>query len=196
MSQESPVDPVNIDVAALVERSVASLHSYLVTRPTGQAVRLAIEGQFPSGGRVALSVVDLSRVVVLDFSCADEVVAKLILRYLPALRPREAFFLFRGLTEVHLDPVEAVLERHRLAAVVQDTSGAFGLVGVRSPEEERVWERVERVGLIPSHRLGLHLEAPADQQVLERLVERRLILRHPDGGIHALSRLARGILPG
>lgn len=196
MTQESPVDPVNIDVAELVERSVASLHSYLVTRPTGQAVRLAIEGQFPSGGRVALSVVDLSRVVVLDFSCADEVVAKLILRYLPELRPREAFFLFRGLTEVHRDPVEAVLERHGLAAVVQDVGGAFGLVGVRSPEEERVWGRVERVGLIPSHQLGLHLEVPGDHQVLERLVARRLILRHPDGGIHALSRLARGILPG
>ncbi len=196
MSQDLPVDPVNIDVAELVERSVASLHSYLVTRPTGQAVRLAIEGQFPTGGRVALSVVDLSRVVVLDFSCADEVVAKLILRYLPELRPREAYFLFRGVTEVHLDPVEAVLERHRLAAVVQHVEGAFGLVGIRTPDEERVWERVEEVGLIPSQTVDHHLEVPSDREVLERLVQRRLLLRNPDGGIHALSRLARGILPG
>lgn len=196
MSHDSPVDPVNIDVAELVERSVASLHSYLVTRPTGQAVRLAIEGQFPSGGRVALSVVDLSRVVVLDFSCADEVVAKLILRYLPDVRPREAYFLFRGVTEVHLDPVEAVLERHRLAAVVQDGGGRFGLVGVRTPEEERVWEWVERVGQISSHGIGHQLEGPSDRDVLERLVERRLLLRNAEGGIHALSRLAQGILPG
>lgn len=196
MSRDSQVDPVNIDVAALVDRSVASLHSCLVTRPTGRAVRLAIEGQFPGGGRTALSVVDLSRVVVLDFSCADEVVAKLILRYLPEPRPREAYFLFRGLTEVHLDPVEAVLERHRLAAVVQHVDGAFGLVGIRTPDEERVWARVEAAGLIPPHRVDHHLEAPSDLEVLEGLVRRRLLLRNPQGGIHALSRLARGILPG
>ena len=35
------VDPVSIDVGHLVRRNVASLYSSLVTRPTGQAVRLA-----------------------------------------------------------------------------------------------------------------------------------------------------------
>jgi len=196
MSPDPSVDPVNIDVAGLVERSIASLHSYLVTRPTGRAVRLAIEGQFPAGGRVALSVVDLSRVVVLDFSCADEVVAKLILRYLPDPRPREAFFLFRGIHEAHLDPVEAVLERHGLAAVMQEEAGRFGLVGVRSPEEERVWQSVERAGRIHHGELREHLAASSDLGIVEELARRRLIMRQPDGGLYALSALARGILTG
>lgn len=190
MSPDPRVDPVEVDVAAMVERSVASLHSYLVTRPTGQAVRMAIEGQFPSGGRAALSVVDLSRVVVLDFSCADEVVAKLVLRYLPDLRPREAYFLFRGIGEAHREPIEAVLERRGLAAVVQDDAGHTRLVGVRSPEEERAWRVVEEAGrLHPGSGNSGPLGGGAGP-VLDLLVERRLVLRSEGGWVHALSTLA------
>ena len=195
MTFDPGVDPVAIDVAGLVERSVASLHSYLVTRPTGQAVRLAIEGQFPAGGRTALSVVDLSRVMVLDFSCADEVIAKLLLRYLPDLRPRDAYFLFRGMGP-HMEPVESVLHRHGLAAVGQDAEGRFGLVGVRTSEEERVWARVENAGTLPAGAVEELLGPSSEEDVASRLVERRLVVRGADGTLYALSRLARGILPG
>lgn len=194
MSPDPGVDPVRIDVAGLVDRSLATLHSYLVTRPTGQAVRMAIEGQFPRGGRPALSVVDLSRVLVLDFSCADEVVAKLLLRYLPDPRPREAYFLFRGIRESHRDPIEAVLERHGLAAVVQDGEGRMGLLGVRTPEEERAWRVIEAAGRIPPGALETLPPDRAPLPVVERLVHRRLVLRTPSGELHALSTLAGAIL--
>ncbi|MGW8267353.1 MAG: hypothetical protein ACWGSQ_13385, partial [Longimicrobiales bacterium] len=55
------IDPVSIDVGRLVRRSVASLYSSLVTRPTGQAVRLAIENVLAEeSGQVSLSIIDLS----------------------------------------------------------------------------------------------------------------------------------------
>jgi hypothetical protein len=196
MSPDPRIEPVAVDVAAMVERSVASLHSYLVTRPTGQAVRMAIEGQFPAGGRAALSVVDLSRVVVLDFSCADEVVAKLVLRYLPHPRPREAYFLFRGIGESHREPIQVVLERRGLAAVAQDERGQVGLLGVRSAEEERIWRAVEEAGrILPAHADAV-FRGEADRRLVDRLVERRLVLRSERGGVHALSTLAAALGAG
>src|SRR5688572_29611609 len=75
------VTPVAFDLSTLVPRSVASLFSHLVTRPTGQALRLGIESQLGELGPFCVSVLDFSQVMVLDYSCADEVIAKLILNY-------------------------------------------------------------------------------------------------------------------
>ena len=90
-------DPVSIDVGRLVRRNVASLYSSLVTRPTGQAVRLAIENVLAEEtGPISLSVIDLSQVTVIDFSCADEVVAKLLLRFLEEGSPEGSLLCLPG----------------------------------------------------------------------------------------------------
>jgi anti-anti-sigma regulatory factor len=121
---ESGVEPVSIDVGHLVRRNLASLYSSLVTRPTGQAVRMAIENVLAEEKcSVCVSVIDLSEVSVMDFSCADEVVAKLLLRFLRDDRPRNVFFVFRGIRELHRDPMEVVLTRQSLAAVCETGSG-------------------------------------------------------------------------
>jgi hypothetical protein len=178
---------VEIDVGGIVRRSVASLYSHLVTRPTGRAVRLAIETQLAEVGETAFSVIDLTEVTVLDFSCADEVVAKLLLRYMKDDRPREAYFVFRGLAELHRDPIEAVLERQGLCAVAQGPGGVFELMGARSPEK----------GSVRESQLGDLLESGMSG-ALESLVGRRLVFRARTGDVHALSRLvgAPGRLSG
>jgi hypothetical protein len=170
---------------------VATLYSHLVTRPTGRAVRLAIETQLEEAGDPTCSLIDLSEVSVLDFSCADEVVAKLLARYLAEDRPRDAFFVFRGVAELHREPVESVLERQGLAAVA-DRGGRCELLGVRSGVEEEVWSVVEEHGRVCSADLpGL---LGADREALDRLVRRRLVFRSPGGDVHALSRFV-GDLP-
>ncbi|NIQ53719.1 MAG: hypothetical protein GWN71_09965, partial [Gammaproteobacteria bacterium] len=72
MSEIGPVVPLRFDLSDLVKRSVATLYSHLVTRPTGQALRLGIESQISELGALCLTVLDFSEVVVLDYSCADE----------------------------------------------------------------------------------------------------------------------------
>ena len=53
------MDPVSIDVGRLVRKTGASLYSSLVTRPTGQAVRLAIETVLAEEvGPVSLSIIE------------------------------------------------------------------------------------------------------------------------------------------
>ena len=185
------VDPVSIDVGRLVQRNVASLYSSLVTRPTGQAVRLAIENLLAEEtGPVSLSVIDLSQVTLIDFSCADEVVAKLLLRFLEEDRPRDAFFVFRGIRELHRDPIEVVLERQTLAAVSETESGDFELIGSTTWEELEVWRALEGRGRVkPDEAHGL-VPGNGAEKTLGVLVRRRLVFQNPlSGEYQALSDL-------
>ncbi|MFL5631467.1 MAG: hypothetical protein ACJ77T_09450, partial [Gemmatimonadaceae bacterium] len=110
----------HIDVSSMLRKSVCELYSNLVTRPTGAAVRCEIEQELDRIGDRALTVIDFSHVGLLDFSCADEIVAKLLLQYVSTDSPRrEVYFLFRGISESHMEAIEAVLERHKLALVTQ-----------------------------------------------------------------------------
>ena len=71
-------DPIAIDIGEVLQRTVTSLYSSLITRPTGRAVRMAIETQLRGAGTLSVSLIDFSEVGIIDYSCADEVVAKLL----------------------------------------------------------------------------------------------------------------------
>ena len=179
-----------IDVGALMRDRLGAPNANLVTRPTGRAVRQAIEDAL-AGARLHLSVsvIDLTGVGVLDFSCADEVVAGLLLRYLPPERPGNVFFLFRAVEELHGHAVGEVLARHGLAAVCDFGDGDRRLLGSATTEEQAAWfalERSERIGADSSASLlGVRGEV-----LLRRLSERRLACRGPGGGASSLSALA------
>lgn len=187
-----PLEPLEFDVGDLVRKSLASLYSHLVTRPTGRAVRLAIESRLAEAGEPSLSLVDFSQVTILDFSCADEVVARLLRRYGADDRPRDAFFLFRGVQEWHEEPIQAVLERQGLAAVAQIGTGERRLMGTVSEAEARSWRAVERRGVVHPSR-GLPDDGGVGPLDLEHLAMRRLVFPGPRGGFHALGRLAESV---
>lgn len=182
-------DPIRIEVAPLVRESVASLYSHLVTRPTGRAVRLAIEAVLAEAGEPTISLVDLTEITILDYSCADEVVARLLKRYVEEDRPREAFFVFRGVQARHRDPIQAVLERQTLAAVSQREDGTAELLGTLDDEEATVWDLVEAQGRVTTERADDIFGTGSLRSAVDRLVERRLVFSDPTGGVHALSRL-------
>lgn len=191
-----PVNPVPIDVRALVRKSVATLYSHLVTRPTGRAVRLAIEAQLSDRSDVhegpALSLVDLSEVTVLDFSCADEVVARLLARYRPPDRPRNAYFVFIGVNEMHREAIEAALTRHDLVAVAETAPDQFDLVGAVSPAARALWHRVEDARAVQLDDVSGFLREEAEEALLDELIERRLVVHlGPGHGLKALSVVAR-----
>lgn len=188
------MDRIAIDVGQVLQRTVTSLYSYLVTRPTGRAVRMAIETRLQDAGERSLSLIDLSEVVILDFSCADEVVARLLERSRsnPA---HEAFFVFRGVHDPHRDQIQSVLERRGLAAVAETRVDTFELLGEHSVAEERAWAALEARGLVGGDEVVEMLGDPEDRAGLDLLIERRLAFRSPSTGrIHALSQLARYLL--
>jgi anti-anti-sigma regulatory factor len=186
---ELPLDPIAIDVGHLLQRTVASLYSHLVTRQTGRAVRMAIETQLAEVGERSLSLIDLSEVTVLDFSCADEVVAKLLQNFARADHT-EAFFVFSGVHEPHRHQIEVVLERQALAAVVEGAPGRFELLGARSAAEGEAWGTLEELGMVAKEQVHDVFVGDAAREALERLAARRLAFRSPiTGRYHALSRL-------
>jgi len=142
---------VAIDLTRLHRRTVTSFYSDLVTRPTGRAVRMGVEKQLEelaAGRRPCLSILDFSQVRVMDYSCADEIVAKLLLRY-TASAGEQVYFLARGLQEHHLEAVEAVLERHGLLLAAEGGAVAPALLGPARPQERSCWEVL--VGLRRAH---------------------------------------------
>jgi hypothetical protein len=188
------VIPFSFDLSVLVRRSVATLYSNLVTRPTGRALRLGIESQIGELGTCCVSVLDFTQVVVLDYSCADEAVAKLILRYQREDRPADAYFVARGLGEQHRHPIEEVLRRYRLALVAEIAGTGFTLLGEASPLERRAWAAVELAGTAPVDELADRLAAPValTRSALDGLADRRVLLRgEGDAHFHALTSLVR-----
>lgn len=185
-----PLDPLSVDVGRIVRRTVTSLYSHLVTRPTGRAVRLAIESRIAEAGGRTLSLVDLSEVRVLDFSCADEVVAKLLLGASDAPPRSGAFFVFRGVRDAHRDPIEEVLLRQSLSAVAETGGGRYELLGERSDEELRVWRLLEEAGRVGRDRVATLLPDRDERRILARLARRRVVLEVPERGEYrALSTL-------
>jgi hypothetical protein len=141
-------------------------------------------------GQVTLSIVDLSQVTIIDFSCADEVVAKLLLRYLAKERPRDAFFIFRGMKELHRDPIEVVLDRHSLVAVAETEGGDFQLIGSSSWVEEQVWASLEKERAVGTEEADAIVPSGGARETLDGLVDRRVVFRHPTTGEYsALSAL-------
>lgn len=170
-----------IDVGTVLRGTVCDLYSNLVTRPTGAAVRTAIEQQVQDVGEPVVTTIDFSQVSLLDFSCADEIVAKLLLRYADEDGPR-GYLLFSGIQEDHLDPIETVLAHHRLA-MVSWFEGAAELFGCVDGNERLHWDAVRDHGPVSAESVAFMLgrELHESAETLERLRTRRLLMRREDG---------------
>lgn len=194
MHEVGHVVPFSFDLSSLVRRSVASLYSHLVTRPTGRALRLGIESQIGEIGSVCLSVLDFTQVVVLDYSCADEAVAKLIQRYQRDDRPADVYFVARGLGEQHCEPIEEVLLRHDLA-LVAEVDRSFTVLGSVSETEREIWRVLDRDGARTAADLARTVSVHEQDAgtTLELLADRRVLLRRgPPPAYCALTTLLPG----
>lgn len=173
-----------IDVGAVLRGSVSDQYTNLVTRHTGRAVRDGIERELAGLDGRRVTVIDFSHVGLLDYSCADEIVAQLLLRYgATADGPvggaaTETYFVFRGVGD-HLDPIEHVLEHHGLAIVYEAPGGDTHLVGDVSEAERLAWNTVKHVPRATVESVATVAGLPTDacERALQRLWRRRLVLR-------------------
>jgi hypothetical protein len=181
---------MHIDLSSMLRQTLScELYSNLVTRPTGAAVRSQIEALLADARERSLTVIDFSHVGMIDFSCADEVVAKLLLRYVAVERvDREAYFLFRGVTDDHWDAIETVLERHDLALVLETADGAR-IVGMLNDGERAAWAKVYELGRTGPADLAnaLGREEREALALLDGLHRRRLVMRTDDDGYVAVG---------
>ena len=145
----------HIDVHAMLRESVSATYADLVTRPTGRVVRERIERAIASsdgrdaegragGGEddVTIARMDFTGVGCIDYSCADEIVAKL-------LRGRPAVLVLSGLADGHREAIDSVLTGHGLAALLERRDGTLEALGAP-----------EAAGALVREVLARHLAAP------------------------------------
>jgi hypothetical protein len=185
--------PMPLDLRMAIAQAECDLYSNLVTRATGRAVRGQLESMLSEMPGQRLAVLDFSHVGILDFSCADEIVAQLLLRFGAGLpvhaqaSQSPSYFMFRGLADAHLEALEPVLERHGLALVSEAPDGTMQLIGTVGPEEHSAWRLVVESGggdvdVIAS------FSRDGDIDLYERLValaKRRLVIQ-TGAGFHPL----------
>lgn len=151
----------------------------LVTRATGAAIRRRVVSALQqTGERDAL--LDFTEIGVVDFSCADEVVAKLLFEAdeLPVTR-----VLLRGLSDDHVEAIEHVLRHHGLVVVaVCLSSSEPRILGDVGDDDRAVFNELFVVGRSPAEPVASRLAWPVSRvsQALQALAGRRCILAHPD----------------
>ena len=100
----------------------------LVTRPSGEKIRRRIERDIekePDGAVVAL---DFSKIGVIDYSCADEIIAKLVSRLLSG-EYGDKYLLLSGLNDNQKENIEVAVERKDLAVMAEMKDGSRAVLG-------------------------------------------------------------------
>ena len=161
--------------------------SNLVTRETGRSIREAIEARLerePEGTVVAM---DFSHVGIIDFSCADEVISKLVAR-LQSQEYGDKYVVLLGLTPTHEENIAVALERKKLAVLVSHADGSWGLLGSLNPYLNEALQIVMDQKEITARDLadGTQVEISLASTKLLNLFKARLVQRSserlPDGG--------------
>jgi hypothetical protein len=167
----------------VLRETVKTPYTNLVTRATGAAVRNSIE-QTIAGSECATALLDFSAVGLVDFSCADEVVAKLLLGGAPGGDSADGpaggarFIVLRGLHENHSEAIDHVLTHHQLAVVVVGSEGDRPhVLGHVSPDLSAVFVHLHQTGPATAPGIAEALDWPVDRarEVLDALVGLRLL---------------------
>jgi hypothetical protein len=165
-----------IHIGRLLRETVASPYRNLVTRPTGAAIRGRIqEALARSDCRLAL--LDFSGIELLDLSCADEVVAKLLLADGGC---GGRCVVLRGLREDQHEAIEHVLTHHRLAVAVLAPGADEGeprLLGWVTADARAAFACICERGALTADALAAALEwtHARVEEALGALAEHRLV---------------------
>jgi hypothetical protein len=171
-----------IRIGRLLRETVAAPYRNLVTRPTGAAVRTRIE-QALASSTCHTAFLDFSDIELLDFSCADEVVAKLLMA---DTERGVRFLVLQGLREDQHEAIEHVLTHHRLVMVALpgDAQGVPRLLGWVSADARTAFAYVCELGPLSAADLARALgwSEPRSRDALEVLERHRLV--RPDGELY------------
>ncbi len=152
----------------------------LVTRPTGRAVRSSIEVELAAlaeAAGLAIVVLDFNGVRLMDLSCADEIVAKLLQGWVCPSARAQVCFLVRGLDDHQIDDIEHVLRPQQLA-LVAESQGSLRLIGEVAEPWRVAFARLAERGRAAAEELAADLAWPLDEvrSALDQLALRRLVV--------------------
>jgi len=150
----------------------------LVTRPSGQIIRERIERDIAGEGDGVVIALDFSKIGIIDYSCADEIVAKLISRLLSG-EYGDKYITLTGLNENQKENIEVALERKELAVMAEMRDGRKILLGSLNNYLKETLNLILKKGKISAKDLSesMKLEANTSGTRLLNLHKKRLVKR-------------------
>lgn len=156
----------------------------LVTRQSGQVIRERIERDIEKEDDSAVIALDFSKIGVIDYSCADEIIAKLVSRLLGG-EYGDRYILLTGLNENQKENIEVALERKNLAVPAETVEGKRLLLGSLNNYLKETLQCIEKKGKVTSREISetMGLEANTSGTRLLNLHKKRLVKRESETGI-------------
>ncbi len=166
------------DLSKFLKEELGNGSKDLVTRPSGEAIRRRIERDIekePEGTVIAL---DFSKIGIIDYSCADEIIAKLVSRLLSG-EYGDRYLLLTGLNENQEENIEVALERKSLAVVAERRDGKRAVLGELNNYLKDTLDFIMKKKKVSAKDLstGLKLEANTSGTRLLNLHKKRLVKR-------------------
>ncbi|HDH06569.1 MAG TPA: hypothetical protein ENH01_12840 [Nitrospirae bacterium] len=160
--------------------------SDLVTRQSGQVIRERIERDIEKEKDRAVIALDFSNIGIIDYSCADEIVAKLVSRLLGS-EYGDKYLILAGLTDNQKENIEVALERKDLAMMAEMRDGKKLLLGNLNNYLKETLELIIKKDRITARDISeaMNLEANTSGTRLLNLHKKRLVKRTDeirDGG--------------
>ncbi len=119
---------VNYDLYTFLKEELGNGSKDLVTRPSGQAIRERIEKDMAKEPEGTVITLDFSKIGIIDYSCADEIVTKLVSRLLSG-EYGDKYLMLAGLNENQKENIEVALERKDLAVMAEMRDGSRAVLG-------------------------------------------------------------------
>ncbi len=116
------------DLKVLMREEMLNGSNNLVTRETGAVIRERLERELIAETDPRVAFLDFSGVGVIDYSCADEVIAKLISRLLIG-EYGDKFLVLEGLSSNQMENIAVALDRKKLAVLYLPEGGGWQVIG-------------------------------------------------------------------
>jgi hypothetical protein len=166
------------DLYKFLKEELKNGSSDLVTRQSGQVIRERVEKDIVKEENGEVIALDFSKIGIIDYSCADEVVAKLISRLLSG-EYGDKYIVLTGLNENQRENIEVALERKELAVMVQMKDNKRVLLGTLNNYLKETLNFILKKGKITAKELSetMKLEANTSGTRLLNLHKNRLVKR-------------------
>lgn len=164
------------NIYKLLKEELKNGSSDLVTRTSGQAIRRRIERDIENEKDGEVIALDFSKIGIIDYSCADEIIAKLITRLL-GNEYGDKYVLLTGLSDNQKENIEVALERKDLAVAAEMRDGERVLLGNLHNYLQDTLDAIRKKGKLTAKELSemKNIEANTSGTRLLNLHKKRLV---------------------
>src|SRR4030066_861617 len=172
------ISMITYNLYKLLKEELKNGSSDLVTRQSGQVIRSRVEKDIENEKVGEVIALDFSKIGVIDYSCADEIVAKLISRLLSG-EYGDRYIVLTGLNENQKENIEVALERKELAVIANMRDGKQVLLGSLNNYLKETLNLIVKKSKITASELSktMKLEANTSGTRLLNLHKKRLVKR-------------------